>query len=274
MIARRDLFRYVVSIWMASAWPVAVRAEPGTGDIPKPLLPSDGVSTEGVGGIVDAPKIVVIGVGGGGNNAIDYMIDHRVRGVEFISVNTDAQNLNAGRAKKIIQLGTIGLGTGGNTDLARVAATQSEHALRYALDGAHMLIITAGLGGGTGTGAAPVIARVAKGMGILTVGVVTQPFEFEGPHRVNTANAGIAELKKHVDALIIVPNDMLLTSLGEDVSMAEAFDYSNDLMKAVISGFAGIVNAPGHVNVDFEEVRTLLRGPGKAALGGCRGQWS
>ena len=267
MVARRELFRYVLSTWMASALPVTVWAYPGNGEIPKPLVPSDGVSTEGVGGSVDAPKIVVIGVGGGGNNTIDYMIDHHVRGVDFISVNTDAQSLNAGRAKKIIQLGAIGLGTGGNTALAGLAATQTEHALRSALDGAHMLFITAGLGGGTGTGAAPMIARVAKGMGILTVGVVTQPFEFEGRHRVNTANAGIAELKNHVDALIIVPNDMLLTSLGEDVSMAEGFAYSNGLTKDVISGFSGIVNAPGHVNVDLEDVRTLLRGPGKAALG-------
>jgi cell division protein FtsZ len=267
MIDRRDLIRCFVSTWIASALPFAVRAEPGAGGIPNPLVSRDAVCIEGVCGNFDVPKIVVIGVGGGGNNAIDYMIDHHVSGVDFISVNTDARTLSSGSAQKTIQLGSSGLSTVGKPDLASLAATQSEHALRYALDGVNMLFITAGMGGGTGTGAAPVIARLAKNRGILTVGVVTQPFEFEGPHRVNTANAGIAELKNHVDALIIVPNEMVLASLGEDISMTEAFDYSNDLIRAVINGFAGIVNVPGQVNIDIEDMRTILRGPGKAALG-------
>lgn len=267
MKTRRDLFRYFISMLMTSALPISARAYPGTGDIAALLIPSNGANIKDMGDIVAVPKIVVIGVGSGGNNAVDYMIDHRVSGVEFISANTDLQSLNSGRAQKIIQLGTSGLGTGGKPDLARLAATQSEHDLRCAMNGAHMVFIAAGLGGGTGTGAAPVIARMAKEMGILTVGMVILPFEFEGRQRVNTASAGLADLQGHVDALITVSNEKLLNSLGEDVTMAEAFTYINDLMKDIVSGFSGILNVPGHLNVDFEDVRTLLREPGKAALG-------
>lgn len=248
---------------LTSALPTAVQAFPNAGDIA--VLPTPNIND--MGDIADAPRIMVIGVGGGGNNAVDYMINHHVSGVEFIRVNTDLQSLKSGRAEKIIQLGTSGLGTGGNPDLARLAATQSEHDLRCAMDGANILFICAGLGGGTGTGAAPIIACMANEMGILTVFLGTLPFEFEGRQRVNTACAGLADLQDHVDALFIVPNEKLLTKLGGDVTMAEAFTYTNSLMKDIVSSFAEILNLPSHVNVDFEDVRTLLKEPGKAALG-------
>ncbi|WP_332815831.1 cell division protein FtsZ [Ramlibacter sp.] len=212
-------------------------------------------------------QIKVIGVGGGGGNAVEHMIERAVQGVEFITANTDAQALVRSAAHKTIQLGGNGLGAGGKPDRGRDAAEAAEHAIREAIDGAHMLFITAGMGGGTGTGAAPVIARVAKEMGILTVGVVTKPFDWEGGRRMTNAEQGLAELEANVDSLIVVLNEKLQEVLGDDVTQDEAFAHANDVLKNAVGGIAEIINVPGHVNVDFEDVRTVMGEPGKAMMG-------
>ena len=212
-------------------------------------------------------QIKVIGVGGGGGNAVEHMIQTAVGGVEFICANTDAQALSRSTAHKTIQLGGSGLGAGSKPDKGREAAEQAEADIRTAIEGAHMLFITAGMGGGTGTGAAPVIARVAKEMGILTVGVVTKPFDFEGGRRMSNADAGLSELEANVDSLIVVLNEKLLEVLGDDVSQDEAFAHANDVLKNAVGGIAEIINVPGHVNVDFEDVRTVMGEPGKAMMG-------
>ena len=212
-------------------------------------------------------KIKVIGVGGGGGNAVQHMIDGRVDGVEFISANTDAQALGRSTAHKIIQLGHTGLGAGSKPDMGREAAQQAEESIRSAIEGAHMLFITAGMGGGTGTGAAPIIAKVAKEMGILTVGVVTKPFSFEGDRRMKNAEAGLAELEANVDSLIVILNEKLLEVLGDDISEDEAFSQANDVLKNAVGGIAEIINMPGHINVDSEDVRTVMGEPGKAMMG-------
>jgi len=212
-------------------------------------------------------QIKVIGVGGGGGNAVEHMIATAVGGVEFICANTDAQALSRSAAHKTIQLGASGLGAGSKPDKGREAAAGAEDQIRAAIDGAHMLFITAGMGGGTGTGAAPVIARVAKEMGILTVGVVTKPFDFEGGRRMTNADAGLSELEANVDSLIVVLNEKLLEVLGDDVSQDEAFAHANDVLKNAVGGIAEIINVPGHVNVDFEDVRTVMGEPGKAMMG-------
>jgi cell division protein FtsZ len=211
--------------------------------------------------------IKVIGVGGGGGNAVEYMIQSSVTGVEFICANTDAQALNRSSAHRRIQLGESGLGAGSRPDKGRQSAEQAEADIRSALQGANMLFITAGMGGGTGTGAAPIIAKVAKEMGILTVGVVTKPFEFEGGPRMKNADAGLTELEGSVDSLIVVLNEKLLEVLGEDVSQDEAFAYANDVLRNAVGGIAEIINVPGHVNVDFEDVRTVMSEQGKAMMG-------
>ncbi len=211
--------------------------------------------------------IKVIGVGGGGGNAVEYMIQSSVNGVEFICANTDAQALNRSSAHRRIQLGESGLGAGSRPDKGKLSAEQAEADIRIALEGANMLFITAGMGGGTGTGAAPIIAKVAKEMGILTVGVVTKPFEFEGGPRMRNADAGLAELEANVDSLIVVLNEKLLEVLGDDVSQDEAFAYANDVLKNAVGGIAEIINVPGHVNVDFEDVRTVMSEQGKAMMG-------
>jgi len=212
-------------------------------------------------------QIKVIGVGGGGGNAVGHMIECGVQGVEFICANTDAQALSRGSAHKTIQLGSSGLGAGSKPDKGRDAAELAADDIRSAIDGAHMLFITAGMGGGTGTGAAPVIARIAKEMGILTVGVVTKPFEFEGGRRMTNADLGLAELEANVDSLIVVLNEKLLEVLGDDVTQDEAFAHANDVLKNAVGGIAEIINVPGHVNVDFEDVRTVMGEPGKAMMG-------
>jgi cell division protein FtsZ len=212
-------------------------------------------------------RIKVIGVGGGGGNAVQHMIDGRVDGVEFISANTDAQALGRSTAHKIIQLGHTGLGAGSKPDMGREAAEQAEASIRSAIEGAHMLFITAGMGGGTGTGAAPIIAKVAKEMGILTVGVVTKPFSFEGDRRMKNAEVGLAELEENVDSLIVILNEKLLEVLGDDISEDEAFAQANDVLKNAVGGIAEIINMPGHINVDFEDVRTVMGEPGKAMMG-------
>ena len=212
-------------------------------------------------------QIKVIGVGGGGGNAVGHMIACGVQGVEFICANTDAQALTRGNAHKTIQLGGSGLGAGSKPDKGREAAELAVDDIRSAIDGAHMLFITAGMGGGTGTGAAPVIARIAKEMGILTVGVVTKPFEFEGGRRMTNADLGLAELEANVDSLIVVLNEKLLEVLGDDVTQDEAFAHANDVLKNAVGGIAEIINEYGNVNVDFEDVRTVMGEPGKAMMG-------
>lgn len=212
-------------------------------------------------------QIKVIGVGGGGGNAVDHMIEREVQGVEFICANTDAQALSRSSAHKVIQLGGSGLGAGSKPEKGREAAEAAVEDIQAAIAGAHMLFITAGMGGGTGTGAAPVIARVAKEMGILTVGVVTKPFDWEGGRRMTNADAGLAELEANVDSLIVVLNEKLQEVLGDDITQDEAFAHANDVLKNAVGGIAEIINVPGHVNVDFEDVRTVMGEPGKAMMG-------
>ena len=213
-------------------------------------------------------QIKVIGVGGGGGNAVEHMIERQVQGVEFICANTDAQALARSAAHRFVQLGQTGLGAGSRPDKGREAAENAEADIRSAIEGAHMLFITAGMGGGTGTGAAPVIARIAKDMGILTVGVVTKPFDFEGKRRMDNADEGMKELEASVDSLIVVLNEKLLELPGgEDMTQDEAFSHANDVLKNAVGGIAEIINVPGHVNVDFEDVRTVMGEPGKAMMG-------
>ena len=212
-------------------------------------------------------QIKVIGVGGGGGNAVDHMIAQGVQGVEFICANTDAQALNRSKADQLLQLGTSGLGAGAKPEMGKAAAEEAESRIRESIAGANMLFITAGMGGGTGTGAAPVIARVAKEMGILTVGVVTKPFEFEGGRRAKAADAGLAELEANVDSLIVVLNDKLLDVLGDDVTQDQAFAHANDVLKNAVGGISDIIHIPGLVNVDFEDVKTVMSEPGKAMMG-------
>jgi len=212
-------------------------------------------------------RIKVIGVGGGGGNAVEHMIANNVQGVEFICANTDAQALNRSNANQLLQLGSTGLGAGAKPEAGKAAADEATDRIRQAIDGAHMLFITAGMGGGTGTGAAPVIARVAKEMGILTVGVVTKPFEFEGNRRMKAADIGLAELEANVDSLIVVLNEKLLEVLGDDVTQEEAFGHANDVLRNAVGGISDIIHVPGLVNVDFEDVKTVMSEPGKAMMG-------
>ncbi len=212
-------------------------------------------------------QIKVIGVGGGGGNAVEHMIAQGVQGVDFVCANTDAQALNRSSAGSLVQLGSTGLGAGSKPDVGRSAAEEAEEKIREAIAGAHMLFITAGMGGGTGTGAAPVIARVAKQLGILTVGVVTKPFEFEGGRRSKQADAGVAELEANVDSLIVVLNEKLLQVMGDDVTQDQAFAHANDVLKNAVGGISDIIHVPGLVNVDFEDVKTVMSEPGKAMMG-------
>ena len=212
-------------------------------------------------------QIKVIGVGGGGGNAVDHMISQGVQGVEFVNANTDAQALNRSLAHHLIQLGSTGLGAGAKPEAGKAAALEADERIRQAISGAHMLFITAGMGGGTGTGAAPVIARIAKEMGILTVGVVTKPFDFEGNRRMKAADAGLAELEANVDSLIVVLNEKLLEVLGDDVTQDQAFAEANDVLKNAVGGISDIIHMHGMVNVDFEDVKTVMSEPGKAMMG-------
>jgi cell division protein FtsZ len=212
-------------------------------------------------------QIKVIGVGGGGGNAVEHMIAHGVQGVEFVCANTDAQALHRSSAGTLVQLGGSGLGAGSKPEVGRNAAQEAEERIQAAIEGAHMLFITAGMGGGTGTGAAPVIARVARQMGILTVGVVTKPFEFEGRKRSKQADEGAAELEANVDSLIVVLNEKLLEVLGDDVTQEQAFAHANDVLKNAVGGISDIIHVPGLVNVDFEDVKTVMSEPGKAMMG-------
>ncbi len=210
--------------------------------------------------------IKVIGVGGAGGNAVDHMIREGVMGVEFIAANTDAQALVRSVAHKKVRLGKTGLGAGAKPDAGRTAAMEEREQIAESLKGAHMVFITAGMGGGTGTGAGPIVAEVAREMGILTVAVVTKPFAFEGK-RGKVAEAGIAELQKNVDSLIVILNDKLMDVLGDDVSMDEAFKAADNVLRNAVGGIAEIINFPGLVNVDFEDVRTVMGEMGMAMMG-------
>lgn len=219
--------------------------------------------------------IKVIGVGGGGSNAVNYMVGRSIEGVEFICANTDAQALQGIRAQTVIQLGTFltkGLGAGFNPEIGREAALEDRDRIIEVLEGADMVFITAGMGGGTGTGAAPVIAEIAKEAGILTVGVVTKPFPFEGKKRREVAERGIEELSQFVDSLVTIPNDKLLRVLGKDASLISAFAAANDVLQGAIQGIAEVITRPGLVNLDFADVRKVMQDMGIAMMGTGRGR--
>jgi len=216
------------------------------------------------------PVIKVVGVGGAGGNAVNHMIGKGVEGVDFIAVNTDAQVLARNQARNQIQIGSSGLGAGAKPEEARAVAIAERELLQESLEGAHMVFITAGMGGGTGTGAAPVVAEVAREMGILTVAVVTKPFSFEGSKRMRLAEAGIEELGQHVDALIVILNDKLEEVLGEDVTMDEAFKAADDVLNNAVAGISEIINREGLVNVDFQDVRTVMSEQGMAMMGSAQ----
>ncbi|GGD18969.1 cell division protein FtsZ [Pontibacillus salipaludis] len=214
--------------------------------------------------------IKVIGVGGGGSNAVNRMIEHGVQGVEFIAVNTDAQALNLSKAEVKMQIGnklTRGLGAGANPEVGRKAAEESKEQLEEALQGADMVFVTAGMGGGTGTGAAPVIAQVAKELGALTVGVVTRPFTFEGRKRSTQATGGIDSLKSNVDTLIVIPNDRLLEIVDKNTPMLEAFREADNVLRQGVQGISDLIAVPGLINVDFADVKTIMADKGSALMG-------
>jgi cell division protein FtsZ len=211
--------------------------------------------------------IKVIGVGGAGGNAVEHMIRRGVQGVEFICANTDHQALARSSCKHLIQLGKTGLGAGSRPEAGKQAAEEGRERIADALRGAHMVFITAGMGGGTGTGAAPVVAEVAKELGILTVAVVSKPFEFEGPKRMKHADGGINELEANVHSLIVILNNKLEEVLGEDAEMGECFRAADDVLHNACAGIAEIINIPGLVNVDFEDVKTVMSEHGKAMMG-------
>lgn len=211
--------------------------------------------------------IKVVGVGGAGGNAVQHMIDRGVQGVDFVVMNTDAQALSRSKAASVIQLGTTGLGAGAKPEMGREAAEEAKQRVADALRGAHMVFITAGMGGGTGTGAAPVVAQVAKEMGILTVGVVSKPFEFEGGKRMRVAETGAQQLESYVDSLIVVLNDRLFSVMGDDAEMDKCFQCADDVLHNAVAGIAEIINVDGLVNVDFEDVKTVMGEQGKAMMG-------
>lgn len=217
--------------------------------------------------------IKVIGVGGGGGNAVNHMVANIIEGVEFICANTDAQALRDVTARTVLQLGTNvtkGLGAGTNPEVGRKAAEEDRERIAEVLQGTDMLFITTGMGGGTGTGAAPIIAQVAKEMGILTVAVVTRPFPFEGRRRSQIADEGIRELGEYVDSLITIPNEKLLTILGKDASLLSAFAKADDVLAGAVRGISDIIKRPGMINVDFADVKTVMSEMGMAMMGtGC-----
>jgi cell division protein FtsZ len=214
--------------------------------------------------------IKVVGVGGGGGNAVDHMVCESIEGVDFICANTDAQALEKASSRTVIQIGTHitkGLGAGANPDIGRQAAMEDRDRIEEALAGSDMVFITAGMGGGTGTGGAPIVAQVAREMGILTVAVVTKPFPFEGNKRMSVADEGIAELKKYVDSLITIPNEKLLTVLGKQITLLDAFKAANNVLLGAVQGIADLITRPGLINVDFADVRTVMSEMGMAMMG-------
>lgn len=217
--------------------------------------------------------IKVIGVGGGGGNAVEYMVASNIEGVEFVAANTDAQALRNSSANITLQLGsnvTKGLGAGANPEIGRRSAEEDRETIKKTLQGADMIFIAAGMGGGTGTGAAPVVAEVARELGILTVAVVTKPFPFEGKKRTTFADEGIMELAKHVDSLITIPNDKLLKVLGKGTSLLDAFKAANNVLLGAVQGIAELITRPGLINVDFADVRTVMSEMGTAMMGSGR----
>lgn len=214
--------------------------------------------------------IKVVGIGGGGGNAVEHMMAASIEGVEFICANTDAQALKNSSANTVIQLGegiTRGLGAGANPDIGRRSAEEDRERIKAALSGADMVFLTAGMGGGTGTGAAPIFAQIAKELGILTVAIATKPFSFEGKVRMQVADAGIANLSQYVDSLITIPNNKLLTVLGKNVSLVNAFKVANDVLRGAVQGIAELITRPGLINVDFADVRTVMSEMGMAMMG-------
>ncbi len=214
--------------------------------------------------------IKVIGVGGGGGNAVAHMVSAGIEGVDFICINTDAQALKHSKVKVGLQIGcniTKGLGAGADPEVGRQAAMEDRDRIIEMIEGSDMLFITAGMGGGTGTGAAPVVAQVAKELGILTVAVVTRPFDMEGSKRSGSADQGIAELSKHVDSLITIPNQKLLTVLGGDITLLDAFKSANQVLQGAVQGIAELITRPGMINVDFADVRTVMAETGMAMMG-------
>lgn len=218
--------------------------------------------------------IKVIGVGGGGGNAVEHMVSQTIEGVEFVTANTDSQALRNSSADVTLQLGadvTKGLGAGANPEIGRCAAEEDRETIKQALQGADMIFIAAGMGGGTGTGAAPVVAEIAKEMGILTVAVVTKPFPFEGKKRMNYADQGIEFLSKNVDSLITIPNEKLLKVLGPGTSLLDAFKAANNVLLGAVQGIAELITRPGLINVDFADVRTVMSEMGTAMMGSGTG---
>ncbi len=216
---------------------------------------------------VEGAVIKVIGVGGAGGNAVNHMVNRGVQGVEFIAVNTDKQALSRSLAGSVIQLGEAGLGAGANPEAGRQSAQQMRAEIEAQLKGSNMVFITAGMGKGTGTGASPVVAEIAKEMGILTVGVVTKPFSFEGPRKMRVAEEGIDALVEHVDSLIVVLNEKLFEVMDEDASLEDSFRTADDVLHNAVAGIAEIINVPGLINVDFADVRTIMSEQGKAMMG-------
>lgn len=215
-------------------------------------------------------RIRVVGAGGSGNNAVNYMVGAKVKGVEFIAINSDAQDLHHSLAKKKIHIGknlTRGLGAGGNPDMGRRAAEETREEINNAIKGSDMIFITCGMGGGTGTGAAPVIAKIARDSGALTVGVVTKPFLFEGQERMRLAMQGIEELKKEVDALIIIPNDRLLAIVDKETTVSNAFQQCDNVLKQAVEGISDLITMPGIINVDFADIRSVMENAGSALMG-------
>lgn len=219
--------------------------------------------------------IKVVGVGGGGNNAVNRMVAAGITGAKFIAVNTDKQDLMMSNADEIIQIGqklTKGLGAGANPEIGRAAAEESKEDLIKMLQGTNLLFITTGLGGGTGNGAAPYIAKLAHDMGILTIGVVTKPFKFEGPKRAANAEKGIMEMKEYVDSLVVIPNEKLYTILKKDVPFVDAFRYADDVLRQAIQGVSDLIAVPGLINLDFADVSTIMKGKGIAHMGIGKGR--
>jgi len=215
-------------------------------------------------------RIRVVGVGGSGNNAVNHMVESKVRGVDFIAINTDAQDLHHSLAKKKIHIGknlTRGLGTGMNPELGKRAADETKEEVQQVLKGSDMVFVAGGMGGGTGTGAAPVVARTAKELGALTVAVVTKPFSFEGAQRMRLAEQGLEELRKEVDALIVVPNDRLLATVQKETTLKQAFSMCDDILKQAVEGISDLITSPGIINVDFADVRAVMENSGSALMG-------
>ena len=215
-------------------------------------------------------RIKVIGVGGSGKNAVNHMIDSKVRGVNFIAVNTDAQDLHHSLAKKKIHIGknlTRGLGTGMNPDLGKRAAEETKEEIQEAMKGADMIFVAGGLGGGTCSGAGPVVARTAKELGALTVAVVTKPFFFEGQQRLRVAEQALEELRKEVDAIIIIPNDRLLNAIDKNTTAKNAFAMCDDILKQAVEGISDLITTPGIINIDFADIRTIMENAGSALMG-------